>query len=313
MKKVNRMMKPLRTRKRAHALIGPSALRRQGFTLIELLVVIAVLALLLSLLLPNLRVARSLARSSMCAHNLRQIGTAFDMAADLDKRARRYCEPNQWPGIPYNQLPEPEVFSCPGMEETGAPAMASDYTDSLMFRSKEGWECAFAPSIHCKVTEHGSYTDYDFEDLEDGSYHYNDTHVRVHHDNPPWMEVYEKGTASYQTNSVWYQGERVWEDSRQTAPINKPVPLDGGITNYGFNAAAYAVEVAADTVVVLDYNRSVANDGNDDIHQELTDASQRHRKRVNVLFGDGSVRSRRPSQLSPDVLAENADYWTPEP
>ena len=59
--------------------------RRTKFTLIELLVVIAIIAILAAMLLPALSSARASARTSACASNLKQIGTAIQLyAADHD-------------------------------------------------------------------------------------------------------------------------------------------------------------------------------------------------------------------------------------
>jgi len=46
----------------------------KGFTLIELLVVVAIIAVLVAILLPAMQQAREVARKTICASNLRQMG-----------------------------------------------------------------------------------------------------------------------------------------------------------------------------------------------------------------------------------------------
>ena len=59
---------------------SPGAYANQSpFTLIELLIVIAIIAILASMLLPALRVARDKTKEIACVGNLRQIGVAAAM------------------------------------------------------------------------------------------------------------------------------------------------------------------------------------------------------------------------------------------
>ena len=59
--------------------------KAKGFTLIELLVVIAIIALLLSILMPALNKAKTIAQEVICKNNIRQYGLATEMYCNDNK------------------------------------------------------------------------------------------------------------------------------------------------------------------------------------------------------------------------------------
>lgn len=100
--------------------------RKKGFTLIELLVVISIIALLVSILMPSLGVAREQAKKVVCASNFRQAGVALAgyQASNDGYTLTYYFEKDsngstigciQWWAalIWYNYLDDSSIIHCP--------------------------------------------------------------------------------------------------------------------------------------------------------------------------------------------------------
>lgn len=120
-----------------------------GYSLVELLVVIGVVALLIALLLPALRLARESANRVKCAAQLRQIGFAFQLYANSNKGwLPAWSGWHTWPPgqpedsegpvwtiemIPYIGDPDSPIYNCPSF-----PARMRNYFISAVWSSVNG-------------------------------------------------------------------------------------------------------------------------------------------------------------------------------
>ncbi len=96
--------------------------KRPGFTLIELLVVIAIITVLAGILLPVLARVREEGRRVKCKSNLRQIGLACSLYAEIPSNLGKFPEAED--GNPMHalnklvgsELRDARVLSCPSRE-----------------------------------------------------------------------------------------------------------------------------------------------------------------------------------------------------
>jgi prepilin-type N-terminal cleavage/methylation domain-containing protein/prepilin-type processing-associated H-X9-DG protein len=120
---------------------------RSGFTILELIVVISILALLLSLLLPAIQMAREGARRTRCCSNLRQISIAFSNYCDVYRVFPGTTPGRNWPGVikPFLEISDEAkmspIYACPS--DAVASGIWNDMNHSYrgnngVFRSSPG-------------------------------------------------------------------------------------------------------------------------------------------------------------------------------
>ena len=299
-------------------------MKRRAFTLIELLVVVTIIALLITIALPTLGYARTLARSAKCQGRLHQLAAAFHAVGVVssDGQAVPVHRPDVWPGVPLNTVRDERIYQCP--EEPRTSGNIREYYIHSNFDGQSfngmGLDIYFDDSeANCKIlTDTADYTDYGFDDgrawdLDTGSI---DITIRVTKREPKtgtymsssyqgWSGEGGPGILSLRIGGQTVEG---WEDFRRVAQGDSFL-IGGGVTNYGMNAKVGVHEVAPDTIVLLDYDRTIANDG-EDIGTHLAEVTRRHRGKINVLFADESVKSIWSGQLDPSV-PEAAEKWDP--
>ena len=147
-------------------------MRKQGFTLIELLVVIAIIALLLSIVVPSLRLARMKASSIVCMTNTKNMSLAWYsyqaanngliMSARMDGRESNGTNVG-WIGAPYRGTPgdlhNTAVNNPPVSKEDAVRGIRRGRLDEYL-DSPESYHCpgdTLRKSVYDQVTPYVSY------------------------------------------------------------------------------------------------------------------------------------------------------------
>jgi len=322
--------------------------KRRAFTLVELLVVVAVIVLLIAILLPELSAARSLARDALCRGNLRQVGAGFELVASQGRyqkdrtAAMRYPQPERWPTIPYNCVPQEQLFLCPEDDPQNWSLIdglkyRSYWRSSVYWLDFRDGDTAPNGQVCCRgrrgEDENGSYWEFVFEenyDYPDGcnfwdarpwypggnDYSDNDGRFIIWDDYPGRGRVLRLDyfTCTYDLGGFLFD-EGLFESSGTLqGHAGEEVELGAFYTSYGINAKTHRISVAPDTIVLMDYEAAehdvsfVADPDSSRINSRL-DVSGRHRGKINALFADQSVRHVWPAEIYPAV---NYDTWSPE-
>lgn len=321
---------------------------RRGFTLGELLVVIAIIAMLGALLMSTMGKSWQIARTILCANNLKRISESVQTwATETESWQLGPLASGGWPGV-VTKYASRDCLLCPeeDMElKEGVPVeaqvqiLASSSTGIPLVPLNEGgsykvlklsdtqWraaiaECArFEPVPYVPDENPNVYWwGYDDGAIGQGDYDFQDVAIKVtkHGDGTAtlWIQACtagkpQVGDMDFNVIARHEEINSYYFGSGISKTLNVTV---GGGSHYGMNCAHMDVRTPG-KILALDYLAAIAF-STDQWDQPDWDEDEdgrpdfvRHGQRLNVLFMDGTVRTMWPEQVDPIDVHVERKYW----
>lgn len=296
---------------------------KRGFSIIELLIVIVILALLSAMLIPSVSRAKAVARQVQCADNLHHIGVACGTHQGGDSAA--IIPVDGWTAALKPFVSSSDVFSCP--ETTGSGAAQKLDLHSLYVEEWQwGWYWGnwyLEPDLEVgevslwawKMLEKDS-TGFLIGMSDSWNNQYNDLILRFDYMGDSMVKATyigrNDGGLVYHLKGP--SGEMILEGMGlggiNATNYGMSATFGASMGTYGMNSLTGSTSIGRNLVLVLDYDKTVADcAGPDaaDIWEKWI--APRHMGRCNVLFGDGGVLSMYPAMIVPG--APGAPAWAP--
>jgi len=301
---------------------------RFGFTIIEILVVVAIIALLVAILLPSLKLARETAQGSVCASQVKQMTTAGVMWIE-ESNSKRIPAHKGWANYLLKMLSgETRVFSCPTDEDPyPLPAVfISQHRTGYKYPTLQSDSAYF---IHNDPVNGEYRIDMETEaDVRGGDRNFNDAYVYYKPDSllSPEGGVRAQRAGTGRELKLYNWKGRFITDIPSSGTDTYKAPFLWG--SFGMNLSAVVEGAKPWNVIYAEYTDWTAvtergfyvmgkdkifrADDPNDPNEDKPRVAYRHNKKANIGFLDTHVERMNPTQLARPADEKAASVWHPQ-